>query len=431
MKEKLKRILSPQYYKYIKKIVLSIHKCFYYPLVWIQYFRYQIILRKVRKKQRINVAFFVINRAVWKYDYLYRIMLEHPRFNPFIVVCPIVNHGKDHMLSIMDNTYTFFKNKGYKTIKTYDENTNTYLNVRKELDIDIIAYTNPYKGLIHDKYYISKFLDKLTIYVSYFFRSSTDQGYTKQPLINLVWTFFVESEFHKEYNRPHIPIRSKNAVVTGYLGADVFLEKRDIEGFDWKIKEGHLKKIIWAPHDSILDTDKPHFSCFFLYSDFMIEIAKKYCDKVQFVFKPHPLLRPKLVTLWGKKAVDSYYNKWANMPNTNFVDGEYIDLFLSSDAMIHDCDSFITEYMYTRKPVMRTEYGYNLEDEFHEFTLKCLDAYYHAYSKEDIIAFVESVIDGNDPKKGEREKYFENYLKPPYGDTASETAFNYLLTNLS
>ena len=65
--------------------------------------------------------------------------------------------------------------------------------------------------------------------------------------------------------------------------------------------------------------------------DLMIEIALLYKDKVQIAFKPHPLLKEKLIKLWGAQATDDYYRKWDNLPNGQLETGDYVDLFKTSD----------------------------------------------------------------------------------------------------
>ncbi|MDO4180705.1 MAG: hypothetical protein Q4D36_05385, partial [Bacteroidales bacterium] len=67
--------------------------------------KYAKILRKLKNKRRLKVAFFAIHESVWKYDSLYQLMATHPRFEPIIVVCPVVNYGMDNMLVEMDNCY--------------------------------------------------------------------------------------------------------------------------------------------------------------------------------------------------------------------------------------------------------------------------------------------------------------------------------------
>lgn len=69
------------------------------------------------------------------------------------------------------------------------------------------------------------------------------------------------------------------------------------------------------------------------------------------------------------------------MPNSMLSEGDYIDLFLSSDGIIHDSGSFIAEYLYTRKPALHTMTNPKTYEEFNEIGKQCLDVYYHAKTK--------------------------------------------------
>ena len=144
----------------------------------------------------------------------------------------------------------------------------------------------------------------------------------------------------------------------------------------------------------------------------MIELAKKYSDSVCFVFKPHPLLKNKLYKKWGKEKTDSYYHLWEEMENTSLNEGAYENLFIESDAMIHDSASFIVEYLYLNKPVMRTLNGEDLKVLYNTFGLQCIDNHYIAQNKEDIEQFIKNVIDGKDPMKEQRTKFVNEMLIP-------------------
>ena len=135
----------------------------------------------------------------------------------------------------------------------------------------------------------------------------------------------------------------------------------------------------------------------------MLETARKYKDKVQFVFKPHPMLKDKLYKneSWGPEKTDAYYDAWNTMPNTRLADGNYVDLFITSDAMIHDCSAFTAEYLYVNKPVMYVTEKERIES-FNSFANECFQVHYHGSSIRDIETFIDNVINGKDPLLKER-----------------------------
>lgn len=134
----------------------------------------------------------------------------------------------------------------------------------------------------------------------------------------------------------------------------------------------------------------------------MIDIAVKYADQIQWAFRPHPMIKAKLEKRWGKNETDEYYDKWSNMGNTQYEDGEFIDLFMTSDAMILDSISFIAEYTITNKPALFT-IGKNTRVMLNEYGEKNFEVLYKTrrdFIKEDIQRFIEEVVlEGNDVKK--------------------------------
>ena len=369
-------------------------------------------LKALKGKKILRCVFFVLSEADWKYDYVFRKMLVSQLFEPIILICPRVGLGEEYSLLKQKNAWTFFHDQlGYPTMMA--KNKQSYVDVRKELSPDIIFYCAPYRT-IHHNYFITKYPDILSVYVPYTFNNSSDYSNFHDGLVhNLVWRYYAETLEHKQYSLIHARNKGRNVVVTGYPGIDVFLDKSySPSSSEWKREGGNMKKIIWAPHHTIANTGSVIFSCFLKYCDFMVELAERYVDKVQFVLKPHPLLRPKLESLWGKEKTDNYFRKWIEMPNTSYTEGNYVDLFMTSDAMIHDCGSFIAEYLYLNKPVMRTMNDYPVEQMYNGFTVRCIDVHYQAHSQKDIEEFILNVINGIDPLKDKRSRFVSSELIP-------------------
>ena len=122
-----------------------------------------------------------------------------------------------------------------------------------------------------------------------------------------------------------------------------------------------------------------------------------------------------------KLETNDYYERWNSLDNTQLEEGSYIDPFITSDAMIHDCGSFTSEYLHTKHPVMYLVKDVEMENRFSPFGKKCFNLHYHGHNKEEIERFIaEVVIGGNDPKRAERETFFDTYLGLRDGMTPSE-----------
>ena len=124
------------------------------------------------------------------------------------------------------------------------------------------------------------------------------------------------------------------------------------------------------------------------------------------------MLKGKLYKVWCLERTEQYFNAWSSKSNTLINESDYIELFLTSDAMIHDSGSFVVEYLYVDKPVMRTVNDVPLDEQFNDFALSCLNQYYFAYNENDIEQFIQNVINGVDPLKEQRTKFVNDVLMP-------------------
>jgi hypothetical protein len=391
---------------------------------------HQKALEIVRQKEKVKVAFFLTHESVWKYDLLFDLMLANPRFEPQIFVCPIVNFGKENMLFEMDKAYNAFKNRGYDVVKTFDNATGEYLDIKKTFLPDIVFFTNPYEGLVDYRYYIKEFSNTLTCYVPYAIMTVNYDFIYNLKFHNLVWKFFSETPIHNGIALQKQKNKGKNNVLTGYPGFDQLLLGKIVNNSVWKNPNSSLKKIIWAPHHAISDWNK--VANFLEYCDFFLELAVKYKDKLQIAFKPHHLLRIKLEQeYWGKEKTDAYYGKWMNLPNGQCENGEYTDLFLTSDALIHDCGSFMAEYLVTGKPSLFMVRDDSVMEHWNAFGEKAVEAHYQSRNEEQLIDFIENVVlNNNDWMKEGRTDFVQSVLIPKNKFTASENILNYLETQV-
>lgn len=407
------------------------------------YFDYQLLkvqlnhkkaLDIVRKKNKIKAAFFVLGEMTWKYDYVYKLMEQDKRFEPIIIICPLSRYGEENLIKSMDAAFNYFNENGYNTIKTLNEKTGEWLDVKKIINPDIVFFSIPY-SFVRPEYEIGNYLDTLTCYVPYGYKNSYiyDALYN-QPTHNFVWKFFLETRIHQGYAIKYSRNKGRNTVVTGYPGMDSMLMKNHVPKDVWKIKDRKIKRIIWAAHHTIpgygftLD-----FSTFLKYCNYMLELAEKYKDFIQIAFKPHPILRQNLNNpeVWGREKTDNYFKKWEDLENGQLNESDYLDLFITSDAMIHDCGSFTVEYLYTSKPVMFLIGDENITDRYNDVGKIAFTKLYHGRKTEDIESFiVDVVINANDPKKEDRIHFFNEVIKPPNNNTASENIFNILKSEI-
>lgn len=299
-----------------------------------------------------------------------------------------------------------------------------------DISPDIIFYQKPYEVVYRKNILFWNHFKSLFCYVYYAFHSSDVSWSVNLPLFDYSWQQYFENTLAASPHRLSLMHdKGKQAVVTGLPIQDQLSQPKAKYVDPWKKQEHSKKRIIYAPHHTI---GNEHLSGLALSSflengEIMLQLMHKYEDKVQWAFKPHPLLYTKLIKIWGKEKTDRYYDEWRISENSQYENGEYDALFKYSDAMVHDCCSFTIEYHYTRNPVMFLLRQHGREVTYNEFGQKAFDLHYKGYTKEDIEQFIQNVINGIDPMKEERETFYNEHLLPPHGKTACENIINAIL----
>lgn len=412
----------------ISRLTRQLHILFQEPSYYYYRIKYTIIspfyqsiflpnkVRKVRNKRVIDVVFVLNELGSWKSESLYNAMKNHPRFKVRLLLIPA-----KETLGAIDILKRYLEEKGYgfDIIQPNDKYW------REKFETDIIFYQKPYDGVIEDKYFFSYHTKSLFCYVLYCFRNRNYPKIKNIRFIKYIWQFYADNQKVIEESVPVFSTKAKNYINTGLpIMDDLLLDKKSFED-PWK-KCGDKKRIIYAPHHTI-ESDIYEYATFLDYCDFILDMVEKYKDKVQWAFKPHPVLKEKLYKVWGKEKTDEYYSKWENMCNTQLSLGEYMGLFKHSDAMIHDCGSFKLEYLYTGNPVMFLQKKEPVFDYTNWQTEQSLNLHYKGYNESDIEHFIVNVINGNDSLKCERSAFVDSYLTPPNKKTACQNIINAIL----
>ena len=372
-----------------------------------------IRIRQIRKKEIINVAFVLSELGKWKTELLFRTMLAHPRFSPILYVVPYsCEYDKD-----LDYLVDYLEKNGYPYQKMGigPKFTNC-------LRPDILFYQEPYSGNI------LRNILSLYCFVPYAFHTTDAKWFIDTPMLNIAWQVYYENSLAVKYVSSIMKNRGRNCYVTGLPYSDMFRQPLSLYPNPWKKQDGKKKKIIWAPHHTINSDRFVCHSTFLEYFELILFLAQKYKDEIQIAFKPHPLLKNKLYRIWGIEKTDNYYSRWESGENTQLIMGNYVPLFLYSNAMIHDCGSFTVEYHYTKKPVMYLVNEKFHEDNLNEFGRRAFDLHYLGRSAKEIEAFITNIIEGKDDLKNARERFYQECLLPPNGNHASDNIINSILT---
>lgn len=381
---------------------------------------------RMRQKEVITVAFMVLNLSCWKCDSVFRLMQQHPRFRPIIWIVPELQiKDAAEQQRNLEQMRVYFAERGYPVVDLY-----SLEKLREEYAPDIVFLAKPYIGATQwDAWDMER---ELVCYVPYCF-INTQSASLLYGLENSVWRNFYQSRSLWKLCEKKMANAGANVVVTGAPFTDAFFypEAQTLKCV-WKECGPGKKKIIWAPHWSVMEESWFSVATFCDVADGMLQLAENYAERIQWAFKPHPLLRDTLYKHpeWGKERTDAYYERWATMPNTQLETGDYEALFKQSDAMIHDCGSFIMEYLLVDKPCLYLQRGEGFHD-FNEDTLQALDCYRKGHSVADVESFIGDVLADGAPDEMSRARaqYSKRCLQPPHRCSAAQNIVTAILKN--
>lgn len=415
---------------YLKKFY---RRNIYYPFIWQSELNNRA--KSLSSKKEIVIAFIAINIPMWKYQPLYDLLKKNKRFKLYIVLSPSVKYSFEERCRDAQLMREYFSERGMEFIDWDIEHQGNPVDIRKEINPDILFYTQPGIHVFTKLHSFRHFKDKLLCYTFYGFITTDNKHFYDREFLNIAWKLYYPMETQKKLARKYAERKDANVVVSGYSEYDRFVTGPFHNV--WKTNNTHIKKIIWAPHFTITKSLIKGFaprSNFLWMADWMLDLAEQYKDKLQIAFKPHPRLLSELYDHkdWGKEKADAYYEKWRNLANGQLETGDFVDLFYYSDAMIHDSDSFVIDYLYFNKPEMFITKNINIQkQEADELSGLIYDHIYIGNTKEDIIGFIENVVlEGNDNNAKDRQKIMEEYLLPPNGKLASENMYEDLCKSL-
>lgn len=387
------------------------------------------ILHEITEANHVRVAFIVASLAMWKSQNLFDLLRKDKRFEVKIVLSPFVGYSLDSQEAELKKLREFFSNNNCP-FEDFSYNHLPY-DLRNSFNPHIIFYMQSY-GTEHCMEHASiSFKDRLQAYIPYSFWPGAQAFGFDLPFHREAWRIYYANELLYKVAKGFSLVNAKNGRIVGYPSSDVFInvQHQDV----WKIKDRKVKRIIWAPHFTIVKATSPcSHSSFLDLCDDMPELADRFSKQIQIAFKPHPRLKSELYKIWGKKKTDAYYNWWNSMPNTQLETGEYADLFMTSDALIHECGSFMVEYHYSQQPCLYVMKGFSqFYAEMNELGKKALDLHYQGETIDDVDYFIQKVVlEGKDPFKADRKVFFKEQLLPPNGGSVADNIHKELVKSL-
>lgn len=391
-------------------------------------------VEKLKKKEKIKVAFLQMYPSNCQTFNVFSKMLEHDRFEPYFIATFDIMRDRKHSLQVYKDNLQFLESRYGKerVLKGYDENSNTFIDFSD--DFDMMTTNNPYEHFCN-KYHSARFWASKNIpifYISYFYmgREQITRLNLRSQFFIYVWRHFIENKIVLDIaKKSQKLLHGSNMLLTGYPKMDEYsIIESNLDSI-----ESSRPLIIIAPHHSIYKDELHNVGSFLQFYETILDLPQKY-PQIDFVFRPHPILFYVLRTeTWGEEKAQEYYDKLLSFENVRFSnEADYLELFAKSSALIHDCGSFGAEYLYTGKPC-----GYMWRDDLDSrniltpFGRACIDAHYPLHCSDDFYHFIDNVIlKGNDFMKEERTEFAKNEVMINYPH-ATQKIIEYITDVLS
>ena len=403
---------------WIKRIRKRISKKLYPCMTAYKYARILSALKqKIKKGEKIRIGFYVVFDSVFPAEQIFQMFLKDKMFDPFILVIPDVSRGEENMFYQLDKTYKTLSSKYKNVYMSYDKKEKAFIDFLDK--VDMVFFANPYDPMTHEYYRIERVSDqnKLTLYTHYgYLLSNATQHIFTGHTFSKLWKVFLLSR-HEQKLLEKNEFSGKNGILMGYCKLDGLA--------DIKPKKRTRKKIIISPHHTVKEWKNGlELSNFLRYSDFFIKLFKKY-PKIDFVFRPHPLLWINLENnnIWTKRQINKYIKDIKSISNVEFQNGgEYLETFVNSDALIHDCSSFSAEYLFVNKPCcFLLKDQEKLDQNSNAFHKECIKQHYPAYNEQEIIDFIENVVIKNkDLLREKRQAFVQKELLFEYPNVSTK-----------
>ena len=367
------------------------------PYVWLKRMLYTVtsisdmkrIMDRQIRNDNIKVGFLVQMPEIWdKQLPVFERMLNDERFDPYLVVLPSFDISSNSFKKYGEEL-GFFKEKYDESRIIITYTNNQWLDL-KQLNFNYVFYGRCWENYLPPCYCTRNVIKYAkTCYIPYCFHGLNErQRYYKTSFFYYLYLFLCCSDEQLNDFRAH---KGQKNVFLGFPSLEHI-------SCDTELK---YETILWTPRW----TDDKEFggSNFFKYMNSITDIKETF-PKTNLVLRPHPLTFQNALKL-GKLTeteIEEYKNKLDKF-GVSFDTNKLIeDSFLKTDILITDFSSVLMPYFLTGKPIIYCSEIDNVD--FTESFKNIIECSYVAKSWQDVMKYVSSLLNGEDPLKEKRIK---------------------------
>lgn len=271
---------------------------------------------------------------------------------------------------------------------------------------DAIFFTSPYDSTRPPAHRFDAVSQRVpfTAYIPYGLEVGGGQGNNAaqygEPAASRSRAVYVRSESVRRMFGKYCPTGTGHVVVSGHPRMDGLV---DLEHFaidpELVAEIGDRRAVLWNAHFSI---EADQWSTFDILGSQIFDAFDRR-PELALIFRPHPLLWKKMINLGLLDEAGIAQLKRELRHKGVIIDtrADHRHAFAASIAMLSDAGSFLIEYLATRRPLLYLEnpWGLGLNEEGEAI----VELYQTASTGEQVEAFLDQLIRGEDPGRAARE----------------------------
>ena len=193
---------------YLKKFY---RRNIYYPYIWQSELDNRA--KSLSGKNEIVIAFIVINIPMWKYQPLYDLLKKNKRFKLYIVLSPSVKYSFEERCRDAQLMRKYFSERGMEFIDWDIEHQGDPVDIKKEINPDILFYTQPGIHVFTKLHSFRHFKDKLLCYTFYGFITTDNKHFYDREFLNIAWKLYYPMETQRKLARKYAERKGDDLVL--------------------------------------------------------------------------------------------------------------------------------------------------------------------------------------------------------------------------